>query len=131
MNKRIAKKKAKNLLKQDKPIISAKEIKAIGKTRLMESLRSPQMYEGKLKNNADYYATIKKYHEYVNRGLIKESSILDNYESADAFYQTLSKEEQMDVMMTAVDKAAKMEAESLALKRQLESEGYYKDKWGF
>lgn len=131
MNKRIAKKKAKNILKQEKPFISAKEIKAASKTRLIESLRSPQMYEGKLKSNADYYAAIKKYHDYVNRGLIKESSILDNYASADAFYETLSKGEQMDVMMTAVEKAAKMEAESLELKRKLESEDYYKDKWGF
>lgn len=90
MNKRIAKKKAKNILKQEKPMISAKEIKALGKARLLDSLRTPEKYEGKLKEKGDYYTAIKKYHDYLNKGLIRESSILDKYESADAFVSTLS-----------------------------------------
>ena len=125
MNKRIAKKKAKAILAQQKPVISAKEIKAISRARLIESLRGPQMYEGKLKHNADYYAAIKKYHDYVNRGLIKESSNLDKYNTADAFYETLSKGEQTDVMMVSIEKAAKLEAESLERIRQEESGEYY------
>lgn len=98
MNKRIAKKKAKNILKQTEPFISAKEIKAISKAKLLESLRAPEQYQGKLQERGDYYAAIKKYHEYINKGLIRESSILDKYESADAFVGTLSRGE-MDALL--------------------------------
>lgn len=98
MNKRIAKKKAKNILKQTAPFISAKEMKLISKARLLESLRIPEQYQGKLQERGDYYAAIKKYHDYLNKGLIRESSILDKYEAADAFVATLSKGE-MDALL--------------------------------
>lgn len=105
MNKRIAKKKAKNILKQTTPFISAKEMKAISKARLLESLRTPHMYEGKLEKNADYYAAIKKYKENINKGLIKPMSTLDKYEAADAFMNTLSQREQSEIMKVANEKA--------------------------
>lgn len=98
MNKRIAKKKAKAILKQEKPFISAKEIKAISRAKLIDSLRAPEQYQGKLQERGDYYAAIKKYHDYINKGFIRESSILDKYESADAFVKTLSRGE-MDALL--------------------------------
>lgn len=98
MNKRIKKKKAKNIIKQNSLTISAKEIKLISKARLLESLRIPEQYQGKLQERGDYYVAIKKYHEYLDKGLIRESSILDKYETADAFVTTLSKGE-MDSLL--------------------------------
>ena len=110
MNKRIAKKKAKNILKQTAPSISTKEIKLISKARLLESLRTPFQYEGKLTDNASYYAAIKKYKDNISRGLIKPLSTLDKYEAADAFMNTLSKREQSDVMRVANEKAEQIMA---------------------
>lgn len=114
MNKRIAKKKAKNILKQTEPFISAKEIKAIGKARLIESLRTPEKYEGKLKERGDYYAAIKKYHDYLNKGLIRESSILDKYESAEAFISTLSQGDMRKLLKEGERKEAQIQQHAAA-----------------
>lgn len=114
MNKRIAKKKAKNILKQERPLISAKEIKAISKARLIESLRTPEKYEGKLKEKGDYYTAIKKYHDYLNKGLIRESSILDKYESADAFVSTLSQADVNKLLKEGERKEAQIQQHAAA-----------------
>lgn len=82
-----------------------KERRAAQRDLLLKSLRTPRMYEGKLENNADYYAAIKKYKENINKGLIKPLSTLDKYEAADAFMTSLSQREQSDIMRVANEKA--------------------------
>lgn len=97
------------------------------RTHYLESIRTPFQYEGTLKNNADYYAAIKKYKDYVNRGLIKTVSSLDKYEAADAFMDTLSERERFEVMKIGNEKAAQMlarEAEEAATFAQRTFERY-------
>lgn len=96
--------------KIDTKIGGRKERRAAEKELLLRSLRTPHMYEGKLEDNASYYAAIKKYKEYVDRGLIKPSSNLDKYDVADAFYSTLSTSEQMEVMQAGIEKAEEIMA---------------------
>lgn len=80
------------------------------RARYLQAVKTPFQYEGKLKDNAGYYAAIKKYKENINRGLIKPMSTLDKYEAADAFMNTLSEREQSDVMRVANEKAEQIMA---------------------
>lgn len=80
------------------------------RTRYLQSVKTPFQYEGKLTNNADYYAAIKKYKENIEKGLIKPVSSLDKYEAADAFMNTLSEREQSDIMRVANEKAEQIMA---------------------
>lgn len=80
------------------------------RARYLQVVKTPFQYEGKLKDNAGYYAAIKKYKENINRGLIKPMSTLDKYEAADAFMNTLSEREQSDVMRVANEKAEQIMA---------------------
>ena len=80
------------------------------RTRYLQAVKTPFQYEGRLTNNADYYAAIKKYKENIERGLIKPTSSLDKYEAADAFMNTLSEREQSDIMRIANEKAEQIMA---------------------
>lgn len=80
------------------------------RTRYLQAVKTPFQYEGRLTNNADYYAAIKKYKENIDRGLIKPVSSLDKYEAADAFMNTLSEREQSDIMRVANEKAEQIMA---------------------
>lgn len=91
MNKRIKKKRAK--LTVQEPLTSKREQKILAKSKVLESLRTPEKWEGRLQNEGQYYQAIKKYKDYINKGLIRESSILDKYESAENFVSTLSEGE--------------------------------------
>lgn len=86
------------------------------RSHYLETIRTPFQYEGKLTNNAGYYAAIKKYKENISRGLIKPMSTLDKYEAADAFMNTLSEREQSDVMRIANEKA-----EQIRIKEEAEA----------
>lgn len=116
-------KKAKKILKKKRAERAAqrKEFQAIQReikkqreaamrSRYLQAIRTPYQYEGKLSDNASYYAAIKKYKENINRGLIKPMSTLDKYEAADAFMNTLSEREQSDVMRVANEKAEQIMA---------------------
>lgn len=83
------------------------------RTRYLQAVKTPFQYEGKLKDNAGYYAAIKKYKENIERGLIKPMSTLDKYEAADAFMNTLSEREQSDVMRVANEKAEQIMAREM------------------
>lgn len=87
-----------------------KQRSAAMRTRYLQTVKTPFQYEGKLKDNAGYYAAIKKYKENIERGLIKPISTLDKYEAADAFMNTLSEREQSDVMRIANEKAEQIMA---------------------
>lgn len=115
MNRRQAKKQRTRLAQSQKaPRPSFKERKAEQRGKVLLALRDTPMYEGRLKDNADYYAAIKMYKEYVNKGYIKEEGSLSKYEAADKFMTTLSKKEELQFIMEANEKAAKMEADSRA-----------------
>lgn len=83
------------------------------RTRYLQAIKTPFQYEGKLKDNAGYYAAIKKYKENIERGLIKPMSTLDKYEAADAFMNTLSEREQSDIMRVANEKAEQIMAREM------------------
>lgn len=103
---RTAQRKKSQAIKRE---IKNQEI-AASRSRYLESVRTPFQYEGRLTNNAGYYAAIKKYKENISRGLIRPMSTLDKYEAADAFMNTLSEREQSDVMRIANEKAEQIMA---------------------
>lgn len=92
---------------------SKRQHSAAMRTRYLQAIKTPFQYEGKLKDNAGYYAAIKKYKENIERGLIKPMSTLDKYEAADAFMNTLSEREQSDVMRVANEKAEQIMAREM------------------
>lgn len=122
MNKRIAKKKAKAALKQIKPLISAKELKALSKRKVLDSLKVPEQYQGKLTTRGEYWSAIKKYHDYMNKGLIRESSILDKYENADAFTENLSQGELKKLLQEGATKEAHIQAALEQKRARMEEE---------
>lgn len=72
--------------------------------QLMTGFGSEEKYKGAPKysenesdfiNNLEYGAILKKYYEYVDKGYIKESSILDNYEVAQWFKKEVMTQEEM------------------------------------
>ena len=91
---RTAQRKAAQAIKRE----TKRQYSAAMRTHYLQSIRTPEQYQGKLQERGDYYVAIKKYNEYLNKGLIRESSILDKYETADAFVTTLSKGE-MDSLL--------------------------------
>lgn len=107
-------------------------LRTASQIRASETLRAPRSRPMITPDtNADYYAVIKKYHDYIDRGLIKPSSNLDKYEAANEFLDTLDMRGRVDVMRTATEKADKLLKESMERKRQYESDDYYFNKWGF
>ena len=92
------------------------------KIRALESLKLPEASHIRLKSrSASSYrgthseaegsdnfdlsgAIIKKYHDYVSRGIIKEQSALNKYEAEDWFKENIMTE---DMMKEAVDQADK------------------------
>lgn len=103
---RTAQRKAAQAIKRE----TKRQYSAAMKTHYLQSIRTPFQYEGKLTDNTGYYAAIKKYNEYIDRGLIKSMSSLDKYETADAFMNILSEREQSDVMRIANEKAEQIMA---------------------
>lgn len=63
----------------------------------------PQYDEDITINDSQYGAIIKKYHDYIDKGWIKESSILDKYEAAQWFKENVMSKEEMEEAIEQAD----------------------------
>lgn len=121
---RIKKKRASIAAKNfSLPAETRKQRLARQRAELLPKLRVQTSTEG---YHNKQYAAIKKYKEYVDKGLIKESSVLDKYEASESFLQTLSKKEFEDYMREANKKGEELKAQSLARMKITPA-----DRWGF
>lgn len=78
------------------------------------------------KDHATHYAAIKKYHDYVDRGIIKKQSSLDKYELADFMERIMTESEYEDYLNEANKKADELIAKSKARASITPA-----DRWGF
>lgn len=60
------------------------------------------------RSHAEMYAAIKKYEDYVARGIIKEHSILDKYEARDFMEKILTQDELEAMLKEAEEKETKL-----------------------
>lgn len=61
---------------------------------------------------ATEYAAIKKYYDYVDRGIIKEHSVFDKYDAREYLEKILTREELLNVLKEAETKREKLYADS-------------------
>lgn len=120
---RIRKKRIKLAQASSGPVETRRERLARQKMELLPKLRQNVSTEG---YHNKQYAAIKKYKEYISKGLIKESSVLDKYEASESFLNTLSENELEDYMNEATKKGEELKAQSLARMKITPA-----DRWGF
>lgn len=74
----------------------------------------PQYDEDITYNDVEYGAIIEKYKEYVDKGWIKESSVLDKYQAAQWFAEQVMTEEEMKEAINRADEWIKKREEKHA-----------------
>lgn len=92
---------------------------------LMEGYEDESGYKNRPKydddvsiNDDDYGAILKKYHEYIDMGLIKESSILDKYQAAQWFKEQIMTQEEMENAIRQADEWKDKRDEKARLRRE-------------
>lgn len=63
-----------------------------------------EIAQTQLPDSARSYVAIKKYHDYVNRGIIQEQSILDKYQIQDFMERIMNQEEYDDYIAESIEK---------------------------
>ena len=63
-----------------------------------------EVAQSQLPDSAQSYIAIKKYYEYVDRGIIQEHSILDKYQIQDFMERIMSQEEYDDYIQESIAK---------------------------
>ncbi len=63
-----------------------------------------EIAQTQLPDSARSYIAIKKYHDYINRGIIQEQSILDKYQIQDFMERIMNQEEYDDYIAESVKK---------------------------
>ena len=108
-------KKAKKALKKKKATLSEiqRELSEVSQISLRAqelAIQATQMALPKevaqsyLPDSAQSYIAIKKYHEYVDKGIIQEHSVLDKYQIQDFMERIMSQEEYDDYIQESIAK---------------------------
>ena len=71
-------------------------------------------------NASQYGAILRKYHDYIDKGWIKESSILDKYQAAQWFKENVTSEEEIEDAIAQADKWRKIREEKNEKRRRFE-----------
>lgn len=105
--KKIVKGKKSTLSQLQESLANLNSISLRAQQKAVEATRAAlplEIAQTQLVDSARSYVAIKKYHDYIDRGIIQEQSILDKYQIQDFMERIMNQEEYDDYITESIEK---------------------------